>query len=80
MRILNLVPRAFSVFKMAAENGEDPEDEVVRILLKGELFSDLLEIPPKYINMIYEFGLVRQKHDVWTAAGPESCSTTSSSI
>ncbi len=60
----------FSVFKMAAENGEDPGDEVVRILRKGELFSGLLVTPrgnvisPKYINIIYEFGLVRQKHEV----------------
>jgi len=70
MRIFNLVPRVFSVFKMAAENREDPGDEVVRILRKGELFSGLLVtprgnvIPPKYINIIYEFGLVRKKHDV----------------
>ena len=32
-------------------------------------------IPPKYINVIYEFCLARQKHDVWIAAVPESCST-----
>ena len=33
-------------------------------------------IPPKYINIIYEFCLARQRHDVWIAAVPESCSTT----
>ena len=32
-------------------------------------------IPPKYINIIYEFCLARQRHDVWIAAVPESCST-----
>ena len=32
-------------------------------------------ISPKYINIIYEFCLARQKHDVWIAAVPEPCST-----
>ena len=32
-------------------------------------------IPSKYINVIYEFCLARQKHDVLIAAVPESCST-----
>ena len=34
-----------------------------------------LAILPKYINIIYEFYLARQKHAVWIAAVPESCST-----
>ena len=33
------------------------------------------EISPKHIDIIYEFSLARQKHDVWIAAVPESCST-----
>ena len=33
-------------------------------------------IPPKYINLIYEFCSARHRHDVWTAAASESCSTT----
>ena len=33
-------------------------------------------IPPKYINIFYEFCLARQRHDVSIAAVPESCSTT----
>ena len=32
-------------------------------------------ISPKYINIIYEFCLARQKLDVWIAAVPEPCST-----
>ena len=32
-------------------------------------------ISPKYINIIYEFCLARQKHGVWIAAVPEPCST-----
>ena len=31
-------------------------------------------IPPKYINLFYEFSLTRHEHDVWIAV-PESCST-----
>ena len=32
-------------------------------------------VPPEYINIIYEFCLARQKHDVRIAAVPELCST-----
>ena len=32
-------------------------------------------IPPKCINMIFEFCLARQKHDFWIASVPESCGT-----
>ena len=31
-------------------------------------------ISPKHINIIYELSLARQKHDVWIAVVPESCS------
>ena len=54
----------------------------MRILRKGEFSSWSLvtprsnAIPPKYINLIYEFCLARHRHDVWTAAASESCSTT----
>ena len=37
-------------------------------------------VPPKYIYIIYEFYLARQKHAFWVAAVPESYSTAEHAV